>query len=168
MAAIERPVTSHVTRASAQEPLIGHSTVMGRHTTARVEAGSGVSPTADSGQPGDRSAGGRRLVGDLIRLVHLLGKPELPLAPLIKPEIVIRLLAGPHGRQLQHLVAAAGRNERRPDPRRSEDLMDMVDMVDRMMRLAYALPHVFIFIRPRTSGRREISGGGPEGTAQNC
>ena len=43
----------------------------------------------------------------LSRLLELLDQPALValLAPLIKREIIIRLLAGPHGPQLQHLVA---------------------------------------------------------------
>ena len=46
----------------------------------------------------------------LHRLVSLLDEPALipQLAPLIQQEIVIRLLAGPHARQLWHLVNAAG------------------------------------------------------------
>jgi AraC-like DNA-binding protein len=47
-----------------------------------------------------------RLTRDLVRLVELLDQPQLVslLAPLIKREIIIRLLAGPHGLQLRHLV----------------------------------------------------------------
>jgi AraC-like DNA-binding protein len=48
------------------------------------------------------------LVDALVRLVELLEKPVLvpSLAPLIQQEITIRLLAGPSGAQLRHLVAA--------------------------------------------------------------
>ena len=42
----------------------------------------------------------------LVRLVKLLGEPALVprLAPLIQQEITVRLLTGPHGAQLRHLV----------------------------------------------------------------
>ena len=48
------------------------------------------------------------LLDALIRLVRLLDEPALVprLAPLIQQEIIVRLLSGPHGRHLRHLVAA--------------------------------------------------------------
>jgi transcriptional regulator GlxA family with amidase domain len=49
------------------------------------------------------------LLDALVRLVNLLGgDPTLipRLAPLIQQEVIIRLLTGPHGPQLCHLVAA--------------------------------------------------------------
>ena len=47
------------------------------------------------------------LIDALVRLVKLLDQPALlpRLAPLIQQEITVRLLAGPYGPQLQHLVA---------------------------------------------------------------
>ena len=46
------------------------------------------------------------LLDALVRLVKLLGEPALVprLAPLIQQEITVRLLTGPHGAQLRHLV----------------------------------------------------------------
>jgi AraC-like DNA-binding protein len=46
------------------------------------------------------------LLDALLRLAKLLVEPEMlaRLAPLIQQEIIIRLLAGPHGPQLQHLA----------------------------------------------------------------
>jgi AraC-type transcriptional regulator N-terminus len=46
------------------------------------------------------------LLERLVRLVKLLGEPALVprLAPLIQQEITVRLLTGPHGPQLRHLV----------------------------------------------------------------
>jgi transcriptional regulator GlxA family with amidase domain len=48
------------------------------------------------------------LLDPLVRLVKLLGEPALVprLAPLIQQEITVRLLTGPHGAQLRHLVTA--------------------------------------------------------------
>jgi transcriptional regulator GlxA family with amidase domain len=46
------------------------------------------------------------LLDALVRLVRLLNEPALvpQLAPLLQQEITIRLLTGPHGPQLRHLV----------------------------------------------------------------
>jgi transcriptional regulator GlxA family with amidase domain len=48
------------------------------------------------------------LIDALVRLVKLLAEPALVLrlAPLVQQEIAIRLLTGPHGPQLRHLVTA--------------------------------------------------------------
>ena len=48
------------------------------------------------------------LLDALTRLVRLLDEPTLAsrLAPLIRQEITVRLLAGPHGAHLRHLVSA--------------------------------------------------------------
>ena len=56
----------------------------------------------------DRKRSTRRLLDALVRLVELLDEPALVprLAPLIQQEITIRLLTGPHGPQLRHLVTA--------------------------------------------------------------
>ena len=50
----------------------------------------------------------RELLDALVRLINLLDEPTLVprLAPLIQQEIVIRLLTGPHGPHLRHLVIA--------------------------------------------------------------
>jgi transcriptional regulator GlxA family with amidase domain len=48
------------------------------------------------------------LLDALVRLVNLLAEPALipRLAPLIQQEVTIRLLTGPHGPQLRHLVTS--------------------------------------------------------------
>jgi transcriptional regulator GlxA family with amidase domain len=48
------------------------------------------------------------LLDALVRLVKLLDEPALAprLAPLIQQEVIVRLLAGPHGPQLRRLVTA--------------------------------------------------------------
>lgn len=106
---IELPVISHVTRASSQEPLLG--------LMLTLDSQEIVQTAADMGLPGPARGTAYRplsverlddsLIGALVRLVELLGQPSLVdlLAPLIQREIVVRLLAGPHGPQLQHLVA---------------------------------------------------------------
>jgi transcriptional regulator GlxA family with amidase domain len=50
-----------------------------------------------------------RVLDALYRLIQLLDEPRLlhQLAPLIRQEIILRLLTGPHASHLSHLVAAA-------------------------------------------------------------
>jgi AraC-like DNA-binding protein len=73
---IDLPVVSHVTRASAREPFLG------------------MMLTLD--------------VRSIVQLASEMDEPTLVprLAPLIQQEITIRVLTGPHGPQLKHLVTA--------------------------------------------------------------
>lgn len=109
LTSIELPVISRVTRATPQEPLLGLMLTLDSQEIAVVAAdmhlpaparGTGVRPLAVEQLD-------ERLTGDLVRLVELHDQAELVtmLAPLIKREIIVRLLAGPHGPQLQRLVA---------------------------------------------------------------
>jgi AraC-like DNA-binding protein len=84
---IDLPVISHVTRASSQEPLLGLMLTLDSQEIVQTAADMQL-PSA--GRAGDRRSIGverldERLCWDLVRLVELL--------------------AGPHGPQLQHLVA---------------------------------------------------------------
>ena len=106
---IDLPVVSHVTRASPREPFLGLLlTLDARHITQLAsEMDLAQRPRerayrSISVEPLDEA-----LVDALVRLVEVLDEPLVPsLAPLIQQEITIRLLAGPHGEQLRHLVAA--------------------------------------------------------------
>jgi AraC-like DNA-binding protein len=109
LTSIELPVISHVTRASSQEPLLGLMLTLGSQEIIQTATEMGL-PAPARGvtyRPIGVEPLNDQLTGALIRLVELLGQPSLVnlLAPLIKREIVIRLLSGPHGPQLQHLVA---------------------------------------------------------------
>ncbi|MCC7544737.1 MAG: AraC family transcriptional regulator, partial [Aquabacterium sp.] len=105
---IELPVISHVTYASTDEPLLGLMLVLDGQEIVQTAAEMQLPRLARP--PAYRPISIERLddhlIGDLVRLIELLGQPKLvsQLAPLIKREIIIRLLAGPHGPQLQHLV----------------------------------------------------------------
>lgn len=106
---IELPVISHVTRASSQEPLLGLMLTLDSQEIVQTAADMQL-PSPARGivyRPISIERLDDRLTKDLVRLVELLDQPQLValLAPLIKREIVIRLLAGPHGSHLQHLVA---------------------------------------------------------------
>lgn len=105
---IELPVISHVTHASIDDPLLGLMLVLDGQeivqTAAEMQLPRPARPPAY--RPISIERLDDHLIGDLVRLIELLGQPTLvaQLAPLIKREIIIRLLAGPHGPQLQHLV----------------------------------------------------------------
>lgn len=106
---VELPVISHVAHASSREPLLGLMLTLDSQEIAQTAVDMQLPLIGRERQ--NRSVGvewlDEPLAQDLVRLVELLGQPQLlaPLAPLIQREIVIRLLAGPHGPQLQHLAA---------------------------------------------------------------
>jgi AraC-like DNA-binding protein len=108
---IDLPVVSHVTQASVAEPFLG--------MMLTLDVRSIVQMAAEMDEPRPRREDAHRsisfealdaaLLDALVRLVNLLGgEPALipRLAPLIQQEVIIRLLTGPHGPQLRHLVAA--------------------------------------------------------------
>jgi AraC-type transcriptional regulator len=107
---IDLPVVAHVTRASAREPFLGMMLTLDVRSVVQIASELDVArPRRDdayrsiSFEPLEPA-----LLDALVRLVRLLDEPELAprLAPLIEQEIVIRLLTGPHGPQLLHLVTA--------------------------------------------------------------
>lgn len=106
---IDLPVISHVTRATVQEPLLGLMLTLDTQRVVQVAAEMQLPPLPrlPSFRPISVEALDESLLGALIRLVRLLEEPALAdrLAPLIQQEIIIRLLTGPHGPQLQHLAA---------------------------------------------------------------
>jgi AraC-like DNA-binding protein len=105
---IDLPVISHVTRASTQEPLLGLMLMIDGRTIVQAAAEMSLPPPRLSApRPISIETLDAHLLGDLVRLIHLLDEPALVarLAPLIQQEIVIRLLVGPHGPHLQHLAA---------------------------------------------------------------
>ncbi len=112
---IDLPVISHVTRASSQEPLLGLMLTLDSQEI--VQTAADMQLTFPGRGPMSRPIGVERLddrlAWDLVRLVELLDQPHLvaQLAPLIKREIVVRLLAGPHGAQMQQLVAVGSASQ---------------------------------------------------------
>lgn len=107
---IDLPVLAHVTQASMREPFLGLM------LTLDVRSIMQIASEMELPQPGkDRSCQpvtieklDTALASALIRLVKLLDEPALVprLAPLVQQEITVRLLTGPHGSQLRHLVTA--------------------------------------------------------------
>jgi AraC-like DNA-binding protein len=107
---IDLPVVSHVTRASVREPFLGMMVTLDLSSIVQIASEMDVPrPRRDESHRSiSFQALGAALLDALVRLVRLLDEPALVprLAPLIQHEITIRLLSGPHGPQLQHLVAA--------------------------------------------------------------
>jgi len=106
---IDSPVVAHVAEASLREPFLGLFLTLDSRLITQV-----ASELEIARRPRDRTyrsisveASDAALLDALVRLVELLGESVLvaSLAPLIQQEIVVRLLAGPHGAHLQDLVA---------------------------------------------------------------
>lgn len=107
---IDLPVVSHVTRASSREPFLALMLTLDTRDITQLVSEMDLAPHPREGayqslsvEPLDEA-----LVDALVRLLEVLGEPTLTpvLAHLIQQEIIVRLLAGAHGAQLRHLVAA--------------------------------------------------------------
>lgn len=109
LTSIELPVISHVTHASSKEPLLGMMLTLESQEIIQtaVEMGLPAPPRGEIYRPIGIEPLDDQLTDALTRLVELLRHPTLVtlLAPLIRREIVIRLLSGPHAPQLRHLAA---------------------------------------------------------------
>lgn len=107
---IDLPVVSHVTRASVRDPFLGMLLTLDVRTLLQLAAE--MDTPRRQRDYAYRSISIERLDADLLdallRLVKLVDQPTLVprLAPLIQQEITVRLLNGPHGPQLRHLVTA--------------------------------------------------------------
>jgi len=107
---IDLPVVSHVTRASSREPFLGLMLTLDVRSILQMasEMDAPRSRRDDAQRSISFEALDATLLDALTRLVNLLDEPALVprLAPLIQQEITVRLLTGPHGPQLRHLVMA--------------------------------------------------------------
>lgn len=109
---IDLPVSYHITRATAAEPYLG---IMLKFDMSLITQ---IASKIEGIQLGKTGAFEpiwiQRLDAPLLdalhRLVSLLDEPTLipQLAPLIQQEIIVRLLTGPHGSHLWHLINAKG------------------------------------------------------------
>ncbi|MFI8334522.1 AraC family transcriptional regulator [Pseudomonas taetrolens] len=108
LSTFDLPVTAHVTRASRSEPLLGMMLTLDIRQIAQVayEMEQPSSPET-SYEPISVHRLDPALCDVLLRLVRLLDEPEMvtPLAPLLQQELLVRLLAGPQGSQLRHIIA---------------------------------------------------------------
>lgn len=107
---IDLPVAARVVRATAREPYLGISLALDPSSLARVL----TDVEAPRRLPGTRVTplSVQRLdapsLEALIRLLRLLDEPAMMrhLAPLIRQELLVRLLHGPHASHVAHLAAA--------------------------------------------------------------
>jgi AraC-like DNA-binding protein len=107
---VDLPVVSHVTLASVQRPFLGMLLTLDTRVILQLASEMEVPPAKknESFRPLSIEPLDAALLEALTRLVRLLDEPALVslLAPLIQQEITVRLLAGPHGPHLRHLVSA--------------------------------------------------------------
>jgi AraC-like DNA-binding protein len=110
LATIDLPVVSNVTMATPSAPFLGLMLAIDPRVIVQLAAEMEVERQPKESSYRALSVGDLEpmVLDALIRLVRLLDEPKLMslVAPLIQREIVVRLLAGPYGPRLHHLVAA--------------------------------------------------------------
>ncbi|GAA1359799.1 AraC family transcriptional regulator [Catellatospora chokoriensis] len=112
VASVDLPVTGHFTKASPDRPALGFGLVLHPATVAELllQAGPGDMPPAAAGTPSALAVSDApdELVDAVIRLLRLLDRPRdaAVLAPLIKREILWRLITGEQGSVVRQLGLA--------------------------------------------------------------
>src|SRR5262245_47795082 len=109
---VELPVVSHVLEASPERPYLSFSLDLDPDLVGSVMLETGYS--APRSQAGAQAIAVSKVDADLldavVRLVRLLDRPQEAsfLAPMIKREIVYRLLLGNQGDRLRHIAVLGG------------------------------------------------------------
>jgi len=107
---MDLPVVTHISGASVQEPFLGLRVGLDARQILQLVAELDLPPISPDARVSAVSVAPTDplLLDAVLRLVRLLDEPLLlpKLAPLIVEEITIRLLTGPFGPALRHLVAA--------------------------------------------------------------
>ena len=107
---VDLPVVSQVVQADLGKPFLGMLLTLDVRALVQLAAEMDLPPV-----PRDQAARAlslgpleEPLLDALIRLVRLLREPQhlSQVAPLVQQEIMVRLLSGPHGGFLRHLIAA--------------------------------------------------------------
>ena len=112
VAPIDLPVTGHVMNASPDSPTLGFGMTLEPSTIAELllNAGPGGVPRVSSATGPGIVVGDvtRELLDAIVRLVRLLDTPadRRALTPLVKREILWRLMTGPHGVVVRQLGLA--------------------------------------------------------------
>jgi len=115
LASVDLPVTARITEASASRPYIAMSLAIDPAAVAELVNGHAERLGEGSGSPAIATSGlDRDLCDPLRRLLDLLDSPQdmAVLAPLIRREIVWRLLRGRLGPMLRQIGLADGRTAR--------------------------------------------------------
>jgi AraC-like DNA-binding protein len=112
LATVELPIVSQILEASKAQPYLSlrldlDPTLVG---SVMVEAGHPSSPSRTAVKAIDVSPLNANLLDAVVRLVRLLDSPAEAhvLAPLIKREIIYRLLIGEQGSRLRHIAVLGG------------------------------------------------------------
>jgi AraC-like DNA-binding protein len=105
---VDVPAVSHVSGATAREPFLGVMLLLDARSVMQAAADLDLPPPRRDDSPRSISVHpvDAALLDAFVRLVKSLGEPAMVprLAPLILQEITIRLLTGPHGAHVRHLV----------------------------------------------------------------
>lgn len=116
LATAQMPITGHVLEASEAEPFLGLVLVLDPNlvSSVMVEAGYAAPKNEADVSAIDVSPLGAGLLDAVTRLVRLVETlDEAPvLAPMIKKEIIYRLLKGEQGNRLRHIAALNGDRHR--------------------------------------------------------
>jgi len=112
---IDLPVISHITQAR-KEPFLGLMLTLNTRTIVQVASEMDLPPLQRNStfQPIIVAALDDALTDPLIRLIKLINEPLIApkLAPLIKEEIIVRLLAGPLGSPLRNFLTTESPNNK--------------------------------------------------------
>jgi len=112
---LDLPVVSHVIRASAAEPFFGIGLALDARTISQCAAEMNFLAPLKTSTSRAMSVVtlDQGLLDTITRLVQLLKEPELIsiVAPLIKQEIIVRLLNGGHGPTLRHLITVGSQGQ---------------------------------------------------------
>lgn len=107
---VDLPVISNVTQASVARPFLGMMLTFDNSLVMQVAERMQLSQRMkdDGFRPITVQTLDTGVLDALGRLVELLDEPELltAIAPLIREEVIVRLLSGAHGPQLLHIVSA--------------------------------------------------------------
>ncbi|TDC79271.1 AraC family transcriptional regulator [Streptomyces hainanensis] len=109
VASVDLPVTGQFTRARPEEPALGFGLVLEPTAVAELllQAGPGDSPRAGGGTPPGMAVSDApdALLDAVVRLLRLLDEPRdrTVLAPLVKREILWRLITGEQGATVRQL-----------------------------------------------------------------
>ncbi|MER8186902.1 AraC family transcriptional regulator [Kitasatospora sp. NPDC094015] len=112
VASVDLPVTGQFLRASPEEPALGFGLVLEPAAVAEVllQAGPGGVPRAGAGAPSGIAVSDApaTLLDAVVRLLRLLDQPRdrAVLAPLVKREILWRLITGEQGETVRQLGLA--------------------------------------------------------------
>jgi AraC-like DNA-binding protein len=112
IASVDLPITGHFTEAGPERPAVGFGLTLHPATVAELllQAAPGDLPPAGGGAPSGMAVSDApgELLDAVIRLLHLLDRPrdQAVLAPLIKREILWRLITGEQGAAVRQLGLA--------------------------------------------------------------